>query len=40
MDELEQYFARELVQGSAFYPLHSLPQQAEPEPPLTTRPLS
>jgi 1-acyl-sn-glycerol-3-phosphate acyltransferase len=40
MDELEQYFARELVQGSAFYPLHSLPEQTEPELPLTTRPLS
>jgi 1-acyl-sn-glycerol-3-phosphate acyltransferase len=29
MAELEHYFAHELVQGSAFYPLNSLPAQAE-----------
>jgi len=28
MVELEQYFAQELVQGSAFYPTNSLPAQA------------
>ena len=29
MTELEKYFAHELVQGSAFYPTHSLPTQPE-----------
>jgi len=29
MAELEHYFAHELVQGSAFYPVNSLPRQAE-----------
>jgi hypothetical protein len=29
MVELEHYFARELVQGSAFYPANSLPMQAD-----------
>ena len=29
MTELEQYFAHELVQGSAFYPTHSLPTQPD-----------
>lgn len=33
MAELEHYFAHELVQGSAFYPTHSLPAQADPTPP-------
>ncbi len=32
MADLEQYFAHELIQGSAFYPPHSLPEQAEPTP--------
>lgn len=31
MAELEHYFAHELVQGSAFYPVNSLPAQAEPD---------
>jgi len=29
MDELEHYFMHELVQGSAFYPVNSLPEQAD-----------
>jgi len=29
MAELEHYFAHELVQGSAFYPVHSLPTQPD-----------
>ncbi len=29
MTELEHYFAHELVQGSAFYPTHSLPTQPD-----------
>jgi hypothetical protein len=29
MTELERYFARELVHGSAFYPVGSLPVQAD-----------
>jgi hypothetical protein len=29
MAELEHYFAHELVQGSAFYPVNSLPAQPE-----------
>ncbi|MHB8914508.1 MAG: lysophospholipid acyltransferase family protein [Thiobacillus sp.] len=32
MAELEHYFAHELVQGSAFYPVHSLPTQPERQP--------
>jgi 1-acyl-sn-glycerol-3-phosphate acyltransferase len=37
MAELEHYFAHELVRGSAFYPAHSLPAQADAEPHLTSR---
>jgi len=33
MAELEHYFAHELVQGSAFYPTHSLPTQPDRQPP-------
>lgn len=40
MAELERYFSQELVQGSAFYPAHSLPVQVESALPLTTHPLS
>lgn len=29
MVELEHYFAHELVQGSAFYPVHSFPEQVD-----------
>ena len=29
MTELEHYFAHELIQGSAFYPAHSLPTQTD-----------
>ena len=32
MVELEHYFAHELVQGSAFYPAHSLPEQPDRQP--------
>ena len=32
MAELEHYFAHELVQGSAFYPTHSLPTQPDRTP--------
>jgi len=32
MAELEHYFAHELVQGSAFYPTHSLPAQPDRQP--------
>ena len=32
MVELEHYFAHELVQGSAFYPTHSLPSQPDRTP--------
>ena len=32
MAELEHYFAHELVQGSAFYPVHSLPTQPDSQP--------
>ena len=32
MAELEHYFAHELVQGSAFYPTHSLPAQPDRKP--------
>ena len=37
MAELEHYFARELVQGSAIYPTGSLPTQADRRPQLTPR---
>ena len=37
MAELEHYFAHELVQGSAFYPPHCLPAQADRMPPLPSR---
>ena len=37
MDELERYFAHELVQGSAFYPTGSLPMQAERKPVVVSR---
>ncbi len=37
MAELEHYFAHELIQGSAFYPTHSLPEQTEHMPELPTR---
>jgi 1-acyl-sn-glycerol-3-phosphate acyltransferase len=40
MAELEHYFAHELVQGSAFYPTHSLPQQADRLPNFTPSSLS
>ena len=33
MAELEDYFAHELIQGSAFYPTNSLPAQADRTPP-------
>ncbi|MEK6664785.1 MAG: lysophospholipid acyltransferase family protein [Pseudomonadota bacterium] len=32
MAELEHYFAHELVQGSAYYPTHSLPMQPDRRP--------
>lgn len=32
MATLQQYFAHELVQGSAFYPAHSLPAQPDRQP--------
>lgn len=32
MATLQQYFAHELVQGSAFYPVHSLPAQPDRQP--------
>ena len=32
MIELEHYFAHELVQGSAFYPTHTLPEQPDRTP--------
>lgn len=32
MNELEHYFRHELVQGSAFFPPHSLPMQPERQP--------
>jgi 1-acyl-sn-glycerol-3-phosphate acyltransferase len=35
--ELEHYFAHELVQGSAFYPVNSLPGQHERTPQLPSR---
>ena len=35
MDELEHYFAHELVQGSAFYPPHSLPAHSDSRSSLT-----
>lgn len=37
MAELEHYFRHELVQGSAFYPARSLPQQPERAPELGSR---
>ncbi|MBE0620115.1 MAG: 1-acyl-sn-glycerol-3-phosphate acyltransferase [Burkholderiales bacterium] len=37
MADLEQYFAHELIQGSAFYPAHSLPKQAERAPATISR---
>ena len=37
MAELERYFAHELVQGSAFYPANSLPEQADRSPDLRSR---
>ncbi len=37
MAELEHYFKHELVQGSAFYPANSLPQQAERSPEIISR---
>ncbi len=37
MDELERYFAHELVRGSAFYPTGSLPAQAERTPEVVSR---
>lgn len=40
MAELEHYFTHELVRGSAFYPAHSLPEQADRPLNLTSRPLS
>lgn len=40
MAELEHYFAHELVQGSAFYPAHTLPAHGEGARPMTTRSLS
>lgn len=40
MAELEHYFAHELVQGSAFYPTHSLPEQADRSLNLTSSSLS
>jgi 1-acyl-sn-glycerol-3-phosphate acyltransferase len=40
MAELEHYFAHELVQGSAFYPAHSLPVQTDRAPHLTSSSLS
>ena len=40
MAELEHYFAHELVQGSAFYPPHSLPLPVAHTPQLTSRTLS
>lgn len=36
MAELERYFRHELVHGSAFYPPHSLPAQADPVPHVTS----
>jgi len=36
MAELEHYFAHELVQGSAFYPINSLPGQTDHTLDLTT----
>ncbi len=39
MAELEDYFAHELVQGSAFYPADSLPKQADRSPELISRSL-
>ena len=35
--ELENYFAHELVQGSAIYPANSLPTQVDPAPGITSR---
>ena len=40
MAELEHYFAHELVQGSAFYPVNTLPAQADRMRPLSSSPLS
>ncbi len=38
MAELEHYFSHELVQGSAFHPVHTLSTPASPSPPVPRRP--